>query len=169
MTEDEELASRAEPVQENMTLQRRVWRFERIGWVALLILVGLTLAGLFSKGPLSNMERQTPDGRLRIEYQRFSRSGAQDDVVIAVRGAPNQMQYVVLGSRWLEGLSIDAMNPQPAPLKSEGRDLVIPMLTDAEGMATLYLTFHSNGVGLYKAYVRLRGGENLTVSKFIYP
>jgi hypothetical protein len=169
MTEEEEFISRAEPVQEDLCLQRRVWKFERMGWGLLLIIVGLTLAGLFSKGPLSDMRRQTPDGRLHIEYQRFSRNGAQDDVIIAARGAPDQMLYVVIGSRWLEGFSIDALNPQPAPLKSEGRDLVIPMLADAHGAATLYLTLRSNGVGRYEGYVRLRGGESLTLSKFIYP
>lgn len=55
MTEEEEFMSRADPVEEDLRLQRRVWRFERIGWVTLLIIVGLTLAGLFSKGPLSGM------------------------------------------------------------------------------------------------------------------
>lgn len=114
-------------------------------------------------------ERQTPDGRLHIEYQRFSRNGAQDDVVITTRGAPDQMVYLVIGSRWLEGFSIDALNPQPAPLKSDGRDLVIPMLADAHGTATLYLTLRSNGIGRYEGYVRLQGGDKLTLSKFIYP
>lgn len=46
-----DLHNRHYPVEEDMALQRRVWRFERIGWYALLLLIGLSLAGLFSKGP----------------------------------------------------------------------------------------------------------------------
>lgn len=48
-----ELCSRRDPVREDMALQRKVWRFERWGWYGLLLLVALTLGGLFSKGPLS--------------------------------------------------------------------------------------------------------------------
>ncbi|TDV62596.1 hypothetical protein [Pseudomonas sp. LP_7_YM] len=165
----QEFSSRSYPIQEDMAQQRKAWRFERIGWVGLILLIGLTLAGLFSKGPLSQVEPATADGRLQVKYERFSRNGAQDDLIITSKGAAYEILYLVLGSELLEGVSIEGLNPQPEPLRSEGRDLVIPMKADRNGLATLYLTVRSNGVGLYRGSMHLIGGENLPVPKFIYP
>ena len=169
MNEQEEFVSRKYPIEEGMDEQRRAWRFERIGIGALVVLIGLTLGGLFSKGPLSHVQLQTPDGRLSVEYERFSRNGAQDDVIVSSSGAPGEMRYLVLGHEWLEGMSIESLNPQPANLTSDERDLVIPMRADARGTATLYLSLRSNGVGLYRGHIRLKDGPQLDLPKFIYP
>lgn len=52
--------SRRVPVRENMPLQIRGWQIERVGWYGLLLLVALALAGLFSKGPLSDARLASP-------------------------------------------------------------------------------------------------------------
>jgi hypothetical protein len=166
---DQEFTSRSYPVQEDMDQQRRAWRFERIGWFVLLTLVALTLAGLFSKGPLSSVEPQTADGKLKVSYERFSRNGAQDDFVITSAGIPGEMRYLVLSGELLKGVSIESLNPQPAHSRSDGGDLVVPMKADSKGIATLYLTVRSNGVGLYYGRIRLLDGAELSIPKFIYP
>lgn len=167
--DDHEFASRTHPVLEDMARQRRAWRFERIGWVGLLVLIALTLAGLFSKGPLSQVNAHTADGALRVQYERFSRNGAQDDLVVTSTGSPGELRYLLLGGELLKGVSIEGLYPQAAPLRSEGQDLLIPMQADHQGIATLYLTLRSNGVGLYHGRLTLKGGETLAVPKFIYP
>lgn len=50
--DEDELASRHYPVEDDMRMQQRVWRFERVGWYALVLVVLLGLAGLFGNGPL---------------------------------------------------------------------------------------------------------------------
>ena len=166
---ESEYASRSHPIEEDMRLQRRVWRFERVGWAVLLLIVALTLAGLFSKGPLSSVQVSTKDGSLTVKYERFSRYGAQDDMVITSIGAPGKTRDLVLGKELLAGASIEGLNPQPEPTRSDGGDLVVPMKADARGVATLYLTVRSNGVGLFKGHAQLLGGQELPVPKFIYP
>ena len=167
--DDREFASRTHPVLEDMAQQRRAWRFERIGWFGLLLVIALTLAGLFSKGPLSQVTAHTADGALRVQYERFSRNGAQDDLVVTSTGSPGEMRYLRLGNELLKGVSIEGLHPEPAPLRSEGQDLVIPMRADSQGIATLYLTLRNNGVGLYRGRLALIGGESLAIPKFIYP
>ena len=152
-----------------MPNQRGAWRFDRVGWFGLLVLIALTLAELFSKGPLSQVEPQSSDGSLKVRYERFSRNGASDDVIVTAKGNPNRMLYLVLNGELFEGLSIEGLNPQPAPLRSKGRDLVIPTLADEDGTATLYLTVSSNGVGLLKGRARLLNGPVVAIPKFIYP
>jgi hypothetical protein len=76
MSEDE-LLSRRHPVQEDMPMQQRVWRFERVGWYVLVAIVLLALAGLFGNGPLSDAEVVSQDGRVRVEYQRSAEAARQ--------------------------------------------------------------------------------------------
>lgn len=166
---DQEFSSRSYPVNEDMEKQLKDWRFERIGWFFLLVLVGCALAGFFSKGPFSSVESQTANGELKVKFERFTRNGAQDNFLITSTGPPKEIRYLVLGGELLEGMSIESLNPQPAPLRSEGRDLVIPMKSDNDGIATLYITMRSNGIGFYKGYVRPLRGDEISISKFIYP
>lgn len=168
MAEDE-LRDREGPIQEDIALQRKRWRFERAGFIGLLVIVALALAGMFSTGPLSDTVATSADGRLAVHYQRFSRNGAQDDLVIEAHGQPGEMMRVALSSHWLKGMSIEGLNPQPAPLTSQGRDLLIPMLADADGLATLYLTVRCDGVGLYRGAFVLQGAQSVATAKFIYP
>ncbi len=44
----DELESRSYPIREDMTLQQRLWKTERVGWYLILLILALALAGLFS-------------------------------------------------------------------------------------------------------------------------
>jgi len=49
-------------IQEEMPLQERTWRFQRVGWAAMGLLLLSDLAGLFANGPLSWGKAQDPQG-----------------------------------------------------------------------------------------------------------
>lgn len=169
MDADDDFRSRTYPIIEDMTRQQRAWRLERVGWYGLLVLVALTLLGLFSKGPLSSVTATSEDGTLNVEYERFSRNGAQDDMVITAKGQPGQLLQVTLGAGLLGGVTVEGLQPQSGPAYSRGKDLVIPLRADANGEATLYLSLRSNGVWLYRSEVSLSTGAHVAVPKFIYP
>lgn len=95
--DEDELASRHHPVEEDMRMQQRVWRFERVGWYALVLVVLLGLAGLFGNGPLSDAQVMSEDGRVHVEYQRLSRSGTTDNLRITVRGTAGEPVMLLLG------------------------------------------------------------------------
>ena len=174
MEDQNEFTNRTYPVAENMQRQQRAWTLERIGWYGLLLVVALTLLGLFSKGPLSSRDLSSPDGSLRVEYERFSRNGAQDTLIVTAKGKPDQAVQVHVVARLLEGVTLEAVHPINGPSHSEGRDLVIPVRTDSTGIATLYLTLRSDGVGLYRGTISLSSdalpsGAQLAIPRFIYP
>ena len=65
---EQEARSRSYPVQENMPVQQRLWLFERLGLWWMLLMVLLTLAGLFSKGveqPPNQQRAGAPERRVR--------------------------------------------------------------------------------------------------------
>ncbi|WP_085677711.1 MULTISPECIES: hypothetical protein [unclassified Pseudomonas] len=168
MSEDERV-SRHHPVQEDMPRQQRVWRFERVGWYVLVAIVLLALAGLFGNGPLSDAEVVSQDGRVRVEYQRLSRSGTTDSLFITVQGTPGQPVEVVIEGPLLRDASIETLQPEPQRSTSQGSALLFELGTGQEGVATLYLTLRSEHVGILQGSVKAGPQSAVHFSTFLYP
>ena len=164
-----DLHNRHYPVEEDMALQRRVWRFERIGWYALLLLIGLSLAGLFSKGPLSNAQARSADGHLWVEYQRFMRNGASDALIIHLQGKPGKPLEVAIEGELLNGFNVEMLQPQPLKASTAGEGVRLWALSDTDGRAALHVTLRSDGVGRFAARVTSANGASVQFSQFIYP
>ena len=47
-------------IEEDLPLQERTWRFQRVGWAIMGLLLLSALAGLFANGPLSWGKAQDP-------------------------------------------------------------------------------------------------------------
>lgn len=167
--ESEDFHSRAFPVREDMAYQLKVWRFERVGWYVLVLLVILTLLGLFSRGPLSGRDVQTSDGRLAVKYELFHRNGSTNPMVLHLKGAPQAVLEVELGGDWLEGFDVQALQPQPLRSASAGQGLKLWVQADAQGEASLYLSLLSEGLGTYHSHITLPGGGSVSFDQFIFP
>jgi hypothetical protein len=164
-----DLHSRNYPVDEDMVLQRKVWCFERLGWYGLVALIGLTLAGLFSKGPLSSADDNSVDGQLRVEYQRFLRNGSSDELIIHLQGKPREPLEVEISGELLRGFEIEMLQPQPLKASAAGEGVRLWVLSDNAGQAIVHLTVRSDGVGSFTTRVSLPTGASLGFSQFIYP
>ena len=167
--EHSDLHSRSYPIDEDMVLQRKVWRFERLGWYGLVVLIGLTLAGLFSKGPLSSTEVRSADGQVRVEYQRFLRNGSSDALVIHLQGRAGATLEVEINGELLQGFNVEMLQPQPLKASTAGEGIKLWVLADNDGRATLHLTLRSDGVGTFNTRVALVSGAAVGLSQFIYP
>ncbi|MCE5977593.1 hypothetical protein LVS58_11685 [Pseudomonas sp. JR33AA] len=166
---DDELISRRYPIREDLPMQKRVWCFERVGWYVLVVIILLALAGLFGNGPLSDAESISQDGRLKVEYQRLSRSSTTDNLFITVQGIPGQPVRVELEGSLLREASIETLQPEPQLSMSHGPSLVWQLGTSNDGMATLYLTLRSEHVGTLEGVVRAGPSSEVHFSTFLYP
>jgi len=167
--DEDELVSRRHPVEEDMRMQQRVWRFERVGWYALVLVVLAGLAGVFGNGPLSDAQVTSEDGRVQVEYQRLSRSGTTDNLRITVRGTAGKPVMLLLGGSLLREASIETLQPEPQVSQSHGRSLLLQLGTSKKGIATLYLTLRSEYVGTLEGVVRAGPNSVVHFSTFLYP
>ncbi|VVP83921.1 hypothetical protein PS910_02230 [Pseudomonas fluorescens] len=167
-TEDEHHA-RQYPVSEDMRMQRRVWRFERIGWYGLLVVVGLTLAGLFGSGPLSERTATSPDGRVQVDYARFTRSGAAEQLRIRIQGKPDDQATLLLDGSMFRDLTVETLQPQPLVSLSQGQALLLHLGTDTDGVAMLYMTLRNDSVGQFSGQARVGPNSVVRFSTFVYP
>lgn len=168
MTVKEEV-SRKQPVEENIGRQHRTWRFERLGWCCLVVVVVMALAGIFGDGPLSEQQALSADGRVQIEYQRFSRNGAVDNLRVRVKGQPASRVALLLDGSLFHESSIETMQPQPLLSQSQGQALLLHLATDDQGQATLHLTLQYDGVGLLRAQARVGSTSTVAFTTFVYP
>ncbi|WP_422422192.1 hypothetical protein [Pseudomonas sp. GZD-222] len=150
-------------------MQQRVWRFERVGWYVLVIIALLGLAGLFGNGPLSDAQVMSEDGRLQVEYQRLSRSGTTDSLIIRVRGNARESIMVQLDGSLLREASIETMQPAPQVSLSQGKAILLQLGTSDDGIATLYLTLRSDYVGTLDGVVSAGPSTAVHFSTFLFP
>ncbi len=161
--------SRLTPVHENMAVQRRLWLLERLGLVAMTVLVLLTLLGLFSKGLLSSRQASAGQDQVAVSYERFLRNGATSVIVVDLRGAPNADLPLRIEGELLDGLTVESITPpakNAATFDKTGMQLALR--ADAGGQVRVHLAVRSDGVGAYRSVVRGPGGS-VTLNQFIYP
>lgn len=167
MDKPDEFRSRSHPIEEDIDFQRKVWRFERIGWALLLLLTVATLLGLFSEGLIS--DRTENAGALHAEYGRFERNGAATRVVLSTRGRAGTGLEFIVGSAFMAAHDIEGIQPPPREAgTSEGGGLRLVIDADASGVATAHLTVRPNSTRLVRSEFR-SGPHRLPITQLIYP
>jgi hypothetical protein len=165
---EDELASRTYPfLQEDMALQIRTWRFERVGWYVLCLIILFTLLGLFSSGPLSSANLSNPDGSITVEHQRFYRNGAVTPLVLDVQ--ISAQSPVILAGDFLDAFTIESIQPEPLSSASTANGMALMLKPDAHGRARVHLSLRPDGVGSYQGEVAIAGHEPVRFDQFIYP
>ncbi|SHJ64361.1 hypothetical protein SAMN02745194_03036 [Roseomonas rosea] len=101
-------------VGEDLAFQRRVWRFQRIGWGAMALVVLLGMAGVFGGGPLAQASARSADGAIEAEWEWIERIGR--DSQLRIRGlAPHRGPLELRLEGGLAGpVEISGIEPQPA-------------------------------------------------------
>ena len=96
--------------------QRREWVIQRIAWVLMGVILLAALLGLFGDGPLSHASARSPDGRIRVAYERFLRNHAPGEFSVFVEpGAVDAdgRVRVWLARDYLESVRLKEVVPAP--------------------------------------------------------
>ncbi len=164
----DEFASRAYPINDEIDFQRKSWRFERIGWFVLALIVLLTLLGLFSKGPLSTGHVSSADGALQVEYQRFQRHGAHSQLIVTAQVAPSSSAAVRFSPQLFEAFTLEGIYPAPQHSAIQQGGLLLESRADTQGTLKFYLALRPDGLGSVRHSVHLNE-QTVEFSQFIYP
>lgn len=101
---------------DDMEFQRKSWRVQRMGWVAMLAIAIAALFGLFGNGPLSSAQAGDAGTGLSISYERFTRKGAQHSIDLEA-GATSVVADSVriwIARGWLDANRVVGITPEPA-------------------------------------------------------
>lgn len=166
--QQDDFAPRNYPITDQIAFQRKTWRFERVGFGVLLVLVLLALTGLFSGGPLSQHSSSGPGQRLTVEYERFLRNGASSRVVLVARTRPSARATLRIDQAFLRAHTVESLQPQPLFARSHEGGLELVGQADEQGHLSLYLTIRPDSLGLVSSSAWFEG-ERVVFTQFIYP
>jgi hypothetical protein len=154
---------------EDPAFQRREWVFERVSWVTLWLLMAAGLLGLFGSGLLSRTSKETPDGKFRVEYERFARRKAQTEVRVRVEAPARPEARVWVSRAYLHGVRVEEVSPTPLRVEA-GEDHQVYVFPVNEGATRLHVQFRvlPDSAGSLSGSVGV-GDASVEVSHFVYP
>src|SRR5215204_3554855 len=93
---------------QDLAFQHRQWRFERIGWAVMGLVIIASLAGLFGHSPFARAQVQTADHKLTVEYDRFARyeSDAEIKVLVEIDGGEERVFRLWIDDEYLDTLKV---------------------------------------------------------------
>lgn len=158
------------PVVEKPFWLRFEFQVRRFGFVLLLLIVGAALAGLFSKGYLSDSRLTNADGTLSLHYEKFNRLLSDADMKIIAVSSGGKRDRIILGSDFMESFRIDNLQPQPDKMYSRNGKLIIEYENPQAGVPqTMWLSLTPMKAGFIKSTVAVNDGPETTFRQLIYP
>lgn len=157
-------------IDDDIDFQRKEWRVERIGWIAMALLGLIGLIGLFGEGPLATVT--AANGPVEVQYDRFERllSPAQMVFQIAPEAAQNDEVRLQMGRKLLDGLEVEDISPEPDSMELTP-DHVVYVFKIKEPNAPLQITFdmETAKAGPHSGQVGIENGALVDVRQFVYP
>jgi hypothetical protein len=156
------------PFPEDMKLQSRVWRAERVGWIIMALLVLAGLSGTFSHGLLSNARVVSGDGSLNVDYERFARKTARSEFVISLPRA-SQDTRILLSPSFQRSYDIEVLYPLPISSSAGAAGLEFAFAHSAAGDLAVHIAARPKRFGIALLSVAADGQSRATFTQFIYP
>jgi hypothetical protein len=154
---------------QDIDLQRREWRVQRVGWYGLATFVLAALLGVFGKGPLSHAAAGASG--LSVEYERFVRAGAPSRLTIEIPPAPGgTLPQLSISRDYVDAMTITHILPSPAASELRAGDALFSFERGdtARSPFTVEIEVEPRGMGRPTATVR-SGDAAVTFSQLAYP
>lgn len=157
-------------VAQHHAFQRREWTAQRIGWVAMGLVVVAALLGLLGPGPLSWTTATSADSLVEVRYQRFGHLEADDTitVVLAPTAVTGDSVDVELAQDWVRSVDISGITPEPMEQVATDYGVRLTLATEPGAEVDLQIAFRASQIGPIDAGVRFED-RTLSFGQFIYP
>ncbi len=118
MSENQLQASFEQP--EDLEFQNWQWRFERLIWFGMLVLILAALAGLFGSGPLS--ARTLENKTLHLDYDFFLRYNTPSELRVQLRADRQHKASLSLNKSFLQDIDLESVAPEPRQVQVRGSE-----------------------------------------------
>ena len=164
-------ADRTYPFHEDMGFQQRSWRAERIGWIAMTLVLVAALAGVFFHGPVSHTVARSVDNNLTVEYERFAHKTALTHFLIRVSPPVREQEQVLvrLSPAFANTHDIDSVAPHPVRSSGGSYGLELVFARSAAGDLAIHMAARPKRFGFLSVHVEAEGRGAVNIAQFIYP
>jgi hypothetical protein len=108
--------TRGEPaldIDESLRLQERSWRIRKAAWLAMVLVLGAGVTGLFGRGPLAAAEATVGPG-VTLEYDRWARKRAPLLLRFRAATSPGDTLRIHVGWPLVQNVRVLDIEPPPA-------------------------------------------------------
>ncbi|HVE90377.1 MAG TPA: hypothetical protein VNA44_11840 [Burkholderiaceae bacterium] len=157
-------------IEDHQDFQRRQWRAERIGWMAMALLIVAAVAGLLGGGGvLADASSASADGRSRVEYQRFARKGSTTTLEIIAASGERELR-IRIDERYLSAMSLRTITPPPLATVLSERSYTFSF-NRAPGAIDTRIKLHlePDSAGSLEGTVTIDDAAPLRIRHFIFP
>ena len=156
---------------EDERFQRRTWRVQRIGWVAMALFVLAALLGIFANGPVSRAMVRDPAAGVTVEYDRFLRLGSPTTLRVRFEpGAVRDGQVALrLATLYTEAIGLEWIRPRPERSVAGPDGLVLLFSAAEEGRGAIELSINPREPGFAHGEIALLDRGTLRFRQFVYP
>jgi hypothetical protein len=158
-------------IEDHQDFQRRQWRAERIGWIAMALLITAAVAGLFGGGGvLADASSASSDGRSRVDYQRFARKGSATTLEIIIAATGERELRIGIDEPYLSAMSLRSITPPPLATVLSGRSYTFSF-NRAPGAIDTRIRLHlePDSAGSLEGAVTIDNAAPLRIRHFIFP
>lgn len=164
----------AAQINEDPDFQQRSWKWQRVGWVVMILIVAAAFLGLFGSGGLfADARVGEPDSLLWVEYNRFGRLQAETTylrVHLGPGAAEGDRLRFWLSRRYMESAHILGVTPQPESVEAgPDRYTFIISAPNLSQPTTVTFRLEPEEFGPLRGQVGLDGKGPLSFSQFVYP
>lgn len=158
---------------QNIAFVEREWTASRIGMVSMVLIVLMSLAGVFSVGPISWAAKSDPESGVTLRYEKLVRRGGPTDLKISLPGALADGSDTVslwISDEYLELVTIEGVVPQPdkATSVSSGVLYDFPMAGPDEDLDVTF-SITPRSIWTRTGSLGLVDGDRIDFRQFFYP
>lgn len=146
-------------LEEHLPLHRLMWRLQDVAVVVVVLVILLSLAGLFGDGWLSR--RQAAKADTQVSWQRFARYG--NEIEMTVEGAVNE---IAIPGNYFGHFKLTRIVPQPERQSNRQGKIVFEFASPPPDAVRFY--FLPNDAGSTNATVSVNGVA-FGIPQFTYP
>ena len=158
-------------IEQDLRFQQRTWLVQRVGWGVIACVLVVALLGLLGSGPLASRTVDSPQGRFRLEYQRFlrQRTPTRIHLFVYLKDQPQQEVRVWCDHTLIEHFEVTQIAPQPLKVETDSGSLAyIFPLTDQAEQLTIIFSLEPERFGLLSSRISV-GDDSLYFRQLVYP
>ncbi|ESM64960.1 hypothetical protein [Klebsiella quasipneumoniae] len=157
-------------VDENEQALRFEYRFRRYGIIVLSLIILTALSGLWSSGYFSEAHRESPNGELRVDYQRYARLMSETELNIQIKPTQENDTTISFAATLLTRYQVGDIRPQPDKMYSaDGKLHLVYQRTTSRSPLSVWLAITPKTIGTISLQAAVNDRPAVSWQQFVYP
>ena len=153
-------------IDENYPHHVKGWRFKRVAWSLMGLLIVAALGGFLGPGPYSKRSIAGPGG-LNLQYERVARYNAPAHLFLTVPAGKEDLE-VSLPADFIKVIELEGIDPEPKEMRLEG-DKHTWIFPRKGGGSEIFIHYRPQAFGVRTIQISVKGAGEFEVKQFFMP